>query len=255
MATLEEVQQYWSTYSLGLDTLSKDKYQIEAYQSIKEKHDKAYAHANKLLDFTSLAEKSVLELACGIGLDTIEFAKHSGHATALDISSTCIHLAKDYIQSQRLSVDFTLGNAEELCFSNDSFDIVVARGILMYTPHPEKVIRELWRVLKPQGKAYILLHNKLSWYALLAKLSGQNFYNEVLDPPVNRLHTVSEVRLMLNNFSHVYINLDRFPSEAMNRKGFLPSLYNHVFVPLMKAVPKAAMKPFGYYIIVEAMKA
>lgn len=256
MTTLKDkdVEAYWSKYTLGLESLAKEGYSIAAFQNIKNNHDKAYAYVNKLLDLPALKGKSVLELACGIGLDTIEFAKHGAQVTAIDISRTCIDIARKYLRRHNLRVNFLVGNAEELCFEDDTFDVVVARGILMYTPNPQKVTDEIFRVLKPKGKSFVLLHNKRSWYVLLAKISGQNLYNERQDPPINRLYQIKETKKSFEQFSSVRIFFDRFPSKAINRSGVIKLVFNGILVPLTKIIPKSIMRPFGYYIVVKATK-
>ena len=254
MTTLKDVEAYWSEYSLGLETLAKQGYSIAAFQNIKKNHDKAYAYANKLLDLPALKGKSVLELACGIGLDTIEFAKHGAQVTAIDISRTCIDIARKYLRHHNLRINFLVGNAEKLCLADATFDIVVARGILMYTLNPQKVIDEILRVLKPKGKAFVLLHNKYSWYVLLAKISGQNLYNTRRDPPINNLYLVREAVTLCKGFSALKVLQGRFPEKAHTRLGFSAASYNYLILPFLKMLPKRIMNPFGYYILVEATK-
>ena len=254
MVTVGEVERYWSQYALGLDVFVNKKNTNAAYKKIKEKHDTAYANANRFLHLPGLKGKSVLELACGLGLDTIEFASYGARLTTIDISPRCLNIARNEVSSRGLRSNFLLNNAEELCFSNESFDLVVARGIITYTPEPSQLIDEIHRVLKPRGKAYALVHNKWSWYFLFAKLFRQNLYNEKKDPPINRLYKVKEAKSLFEKFCSIRIQMDRLPTRALNRNGPLFSLYDHLFIPLVKLMPQALVKPFGYYILIEATK-
>jgi len=254
MITLEDIEKYWSKYALGLESLAKGDNFTGIYQQIKQNHDKAYTFANSLLDLPSLKGKSVLELACGIGLDTLELARHGANVTAIDVSRTCIDVAKEALNYQNLDVDFLVANAEELCFPDNSFDIIIARGILMYTVHPDKIIYEINRMLKLNGKAFLLLHNKYSWYVFLAKISMRNLYNDKRDPPINRLYSLRETKELFRGFSSIKLFLDRLPSKTANRNGVIAGIYNNIFVPSCKLIPKSIMKLAGFYIIAEVTK-
>jgi hypothetical protein len=59
---------------------------------------------------------------------------------------------------------------------------------------------------------------------------------------------------MFERFSKVEIETDRFPTKTIKRSGLLATLYNYGFVPLCHVVPKALIKPFGFHVIVKAVK-
>jgi SAM-dependent methyltransferase len=61
-------------------------------------------------------------------------------------------------------VEFTQGSSDDLPFENDSFDIVASNGIYNLSPDKEKVLSEVYRVLKPGGRTVfceIVLNDKL----------------------------------------------------------------------------------------------
>ncbi len=253
---LKEVEQYWSQYTNEIQTQFTDK-QLgtpEYFQEIKVHHDKAYALCNDLLDLPNLKSKDVLEIGCGIGLDALEYVKNGANVTAIDISPVCIDLAMRYFAYHHLPGRVEIANAEELPYSDNQFDVVVARQILMFTPDTERAVHEIYRVLKPGGKVLVLLHNRHSWYALFAKLTGTNMIAETKDPPVNKLHSQKEARKLFERFLELRIFFDRFPYKTNRRTGALSNLYNYVFVPLSTLLPKAIIRPFGWYMIISAFK-
>lgn len=250
----DQVYKYWDAHASRLNVDGKQWGSKEFFAHIKLEHDKMYAGANEILNLDSLKGQPLLELGCGIGLDTIEFARHGAEVTAIDLSPTCLDLAKRFLAHHHLDATLEMANAEELPYPPNRFDIVVARGILMYTVNDLRIVDEILRVLKPGGKANILLHNRLSWYVLLAKLSGTNLFNEFEDPPVDRLYSVAEAQTMFGRFSSSQIGFDRFPSTITNRRGLAARLYNTVLVPITALVPISFLRPFGYYIIIEATK-
>jgi 2-polyprenyl-3-methyl-5-hydroxy-6-metoxy-1,4-benzoquinol methylase len=256
MQTIKEVQQYWDEYSASIQArFTNERYgSREYFREIRKHHDKAYDLSNQIINLPSLNGKSVLDIGCGIGLDALLYAQYGAHVTAIDISPTCIEMAKRYFSYHDLQAIFEIQNAEVLSFAEDTFDVVVARQVLMYTPRPERVVKEILRVLRPGGKAVSILHNRYSWYALLGKLSGTNRVAEVRDPPVDKLHSIVQAREMFKAFSAVDTFLDRFPSKTDRRTGVLAKLYNIGFVPLVNMIPKKILRFFGYYIIIKAVK-
>jgi ubiquinone/menaquinone biosynthesis C-methylase UbiE len=251
--SITKVQRYWEIYASNLDVPHAPWGSKQFFDKIKSEHDKAYTNANRILDLSGLDGRSLLELGCGIGLDTVEFARHGAKVTAIDLSPICIELTKRILAYNNLTATLEVANAEELSYPPSSFDIVVARGILMFTPNDRLVVDQILRVLKPGGEANILLHNRLSWYVLLARLSKSNLVHQLIDPPINRLHSMWEAKRLFAKYSSVTVYTDRFPTKT-NRLGLFPGLFNSVFVPMAQCIPRAVMKPFGYYLIIKAFK-
>jgi ubiquinone/menaquinone biosynthesis C-methylase UbiE len=251
---LKQVERYWDAYATGLDVQGTPWGSREFFAAIKAEHDQAYGYANHILNLANLEGRSLLELACGIGLDTVEFARHGAAVTAIDLSPTCLDLATRQLAYHNLQVTLEIGNAESLRYPASSFDFVVARGVLMFTPNDLRTIDEIFRVLKPGGEASILLHNQFSWYVLLAKISGTNLVHEAKDPPINRLYSVRQARKLLGKFSTYQIFFDRFPAATTKRTGLFGHLYNQLFVPFARTIPAALIRPFGFYIIIKAIK-
>ena len=223
------------------------------FGAIKAGHEKAYSIANDLLDLTRLEGSKLLELGCGIGLDTVELSRSGAEVTAIDTSPMALSMAKTNLNHNGQQAQLQIGDAEHLEFADESFDFVVARGIMMFTPDDSRVASELSRVLKPGGEAQILLHKRVSWYTALARVSGANLVHEDGDPPINRLYSVSQAKAMLRGFSSVRISFGRLPYET-RREGAFATLFNRVLIPLTHLVPSPLMERLGYYMIVRAVK-
>lgn len=103
----------------------------------------------------------VLDIACGSGLVTFPVAKAvgpNGKVTATDISESMLEIARDLAEEQKLhNISFQQMNAEKLSFKNDQFNVVLCSLGLMYLPDPLQTIREMYRVLKPGGRAVALV--------------------------------------------------------------------------------------------------
>jgi ubiquinone/menaquinone biosynthesis C-methylase UbiE len=72
---------------------------------------------------------------------------------------------------------FVHHDAERLPFENDSFDVVYSNGVIHHTPNTTAVINEVWRVLRPGGRAIIMVYAENSWhywYQLVFRLGVGN---------------------------------------------------------------------------------
>ncbi len=93
----------------------------------------------------------VLDVACGTGNTAIPAAKRGANVTGVDIATNLLEQAKERAAAERLQVRFEEGDAEELPYADNTFDVVVTMFGAMFAPRPERVAAELVRVLKPGG--------------------------------------------------------------------------------------------------------
>ena len=94
-------------------------------------------------------EMSVLELACGTGLLSVQLAGNVKLLEATDYSEKMIEQAKQRGHSSRLH--FSVQDATALPYASGTFDAVVISNALHIMPKPEKALAEIGRVLKPDG--------------------------------------------------------------------------------------------------------
>jgi ubiquinone/menaquinone biosynthesis C-methylase UbiE len=101
----------------------------------------------------------LLDLGTGPGYLPIEIAKRSPeiHIVGIDLSAKLIHIARVNAKKAGFSsqLNFEIGNAAGLRFSNASFDMVISTGMLHSLKAPEKVLQEIHRLLKKDGRAWI----------------------------------------------------------------------------------------------------
>lgn len=257
MEKLNTVKEYLDKYPCGVQITDEEYGSPQFFDEIKKKFShsyNAYAHSDELLNFQAYRGKTVLEVGCGIGLDALEFARNGARVTAIDLSPKNIELAKKYFSYHNLDASIEVGNAEQMRFDDDTFDLVVAIGVLYYTPNTQKAVDEILRVLKSGGKAICMFFNKYSWYVLLARISNTNLDHEEEDPPIIKLYSIFDIKKMFSSFSSLNIVTNRFPTKTIKRSGRRAQLYNNVFTPLFDFIPKALIKPFGFHIIVDAIK-
>ena len=110
------------------------------------------------------AAVKIMDMGCNRGYDVFrmnrKFANNSLSFTGLDISPVDIEYAKDVAAQQKIgNCSFVVGNAEATEFEKESFDIVVCSELLEHVPQPEKVMKEIYRIVKKKGIAIISTPN------------------------------------------------------------------------------------------------
>jgi ubiquinone/menaquinone biosynthesis C-methylase UbiE len=99
---------------------------------------------------------SVLEVAPGPGYLAIALAQLGSYrVVGLDISDTFVRMATENAQAAGASVTFMQGNASAMPLDPDSFHLVFCRAAFKNFSEPVEAINEMYRVLKPGGKAII----------------------------------------------------------------------------------------------------
>lgn len=107
----------------------------------------------------------VLDLGCGPGISTFALASripHPGQLIGLDLSQEMVEIARDtHLQdwSHLKHLQFEQGDATNLRFRDKSFDLVFGHSFLYLVDDPIAVLREVKRVLKPQGQVVFMEPN------------------------------------------------------------------------------------------------
>ncbi len=149
-----------------------DKYASD-YRSIHTENVKSISGADsyyfaeykvkELCRYEMNARISILDLGCGDGATEFFIQKYlpSAHVVGIDVSDKSLKIAE---QRELKNVSFLHYNGGVIPFENNSFDVVFVAGVLHHV-HADKqiqLIREVFRVLKTQGRLYLFEHNPLN---------------------------------------------------------------------------------------------
>ncbi len=94
---------------------------------------------------------SGLDVGCGEGHNTRLVANRGARMTGIDISETFIRQAKEEENRGPLGIRYERASAVHLPFADSGFDFAVAFMSLMDIPEVEKVLAEIFRVVRPGG--------------------------------------------------------------------------------------------------------
>ena len=106
---------------------------------------------------------SVLDIGTGKGRHAFFFAKNGFKASAIDLSESSITYVKEQIKEKGLdNIDARVEDMAELSYENQSFDCVICFHTIYHTSYDGvvKALREINRVLKDKGEAFISFNTK-----------------------------------------------------------------------------------------------
>ena len=92
-----------------------------------------------------------LDAGCGEGANTRQLARLGARMSALDIAPTFVRYARAAEEAAPLGIDYAVGDAMQMPYSDASFDFATAFMSLMDMPDPGRALREIGRVLRPGG--------------------------------------------------------------------------------------------------------
>jgi ubiquinone/menaquinone biosynthesis C-methylase UbiE len=112
--------------------------------------------ADILLEYAvPAAGEHVLDLACGTGIVARKIAPQvgsQGRVAAADINPVMLEAGKAQPAPGGAQIEWHLGNAVQLDFPDQSFDLVVCQQGMQFVQDRSAATREIWRVLKPGGR-------------------------------------------------------------------------------------------------------
>ena len=157
-----------------------------------------------IIDFLikEIPRGEMLELGCGTGHWSDYFSKKGFNVTGIDISDTMLNVAKN----KKINVKFKIADSQNIPFNDESFQIISSITMLEFVDNQDKVIKEIYRVLKKGGWLILGCLNKNS-------IIGKNKENDETFKNANFL-TISNIKSKLEKFeilllkSGVYLKSD-----------------------------------------------
>jgi SAM-dependent methyltransferase len=159
----ERVRQFWQEHPCGTKFADAPPGSRRFYELVEAHRYEKEWHIPTAAGFAEANNLKVLEIGCGLGTDGAQFAKAGADYTGVDLTDAAIELAQKRFELFQLPGTFRVADAERLDFPDDSFDLVYSHGVLHHTPDTAGAIREVHRVLKPGGRAVVMLYHRNSY--------------------------------------------------------------------------------------------
>ena len=194
------------------------------------------------IDLNALKGLDVLEIGCGAGAHSSLMKKAGARIVSMDLTPSRVVATQAKLALLKEGEGMAVGgNAERLPFRDEAFDLVYSFGVLHHTTDTEAAIKEVHRVLRPRGRAVVMLYAKRSFYyyvnLLLLKgllmgglLRGRDWIGPVTEGkpkfgtvpnPHTRCYTRGELREMFAAFSRVDIRQNAFAFGQVPKLGAL----------------------------------
>jgi len=250
------VQEFWNASPCGTAGVSRTEDAREFFEEIEKRRYELEPFIFEYAEFARWKGKRILEVGCGTGTDLLQFLRAGADARGIDMSSRSVALAR-----KRLSLSgfndgrVLLGDAENLPFPSNSFDLVYSWGVLHHTPDTAKAIAEVHRVMRPGGEIRIMLYHKwsllsLQFYIRFGLLRARPFrsLDDIMathqESPGTKVYTLVQLKDLFARFQNLNIQPILTPYDLQfGRRRFLPTW-------IQRFIPNA----LGYFLVVRGQK-
>jgi ubiquinone/menaquinone biosynthesis C-methylase UbiE len=244
---IDAVRDYWDGHVHDWKVARSPAGTREFFEEIEAYRYEKLHYLPRLVNFGGWAGKRLLDVGCGVGNDLSRFAKGGAKCTGIDLAPHSIELALANFGQRGLQAEFFVMDGEQLVFPDDTFDAVFCHTVLHFTPDPDRMVREIHRVLRPGGTAILMTVNSRSWLNRIQRLISLEI--DHLDAPVFRQFTIAEFRALLAPFANVEIVPERFPVATKVHSGMKALLFNGLFVGTFNALPRAMTRGTGHHLM------
>jgi len=164
-----ETIKQWNYNPCGKINLD-EKYTKKYFDHLEKARYKEYAPwIENAVGFQNYRYEKILEIGFGQGTDLLNFAKKGAIVTGVDLTPTHFEITRKRFKLYNKKAELKLRDADNLsCFQSNTFDLVYSMGVIHHNKSPEKIIAEIYRVLKPGGKVIIIVYNKNSIFSYLS---------------------------------------------------------------------------------------
>jgi len=168
--SIQDVESYWNRRPCNIRHSPRPVGTKEYFDEVEARKYFVEPHIPRFAQFEQWRDKRVLEIGCGIGTDTVNFARHGAFVTAVDLSEQSLEIARRRVKVHGLSdrVQFHWGSAEDLTafVPIEPYHLVYSFGVIHHTPHPERVLEQTRHYLDPGGTIKLMVYHRHSWKVL-----------------------------------------------------------------------------------------
>ncbi|MCK4788760.1 MAG: class I SAM-dependent methyltransferase, partial [Desulfobacteraceae bacterium] len=167
---IEAVKAFWDRHPCNIRHSPKPPVTKEYFDEIETRKYFVEPHIPGFAQFERWKDKKVLEIGCGIGTDTINFARNGAYVTALELSEKSLDIARKRAEVYGLQdrIRFYQGDSEELekYVPIEGYDLVYSFGVIHHTPHPERIIEQMRLYVHPGSELNIMVYHRYAWKVL-----------------------------------------------------------------------------------------
>jgi ubiquinone/menaquinone biosynthesis C-methylase UbiE len=219
----------------------------------------------ELIPFQEMSGKRVLEVGFGAGFDAFTFLSNGASYFGVDITPENVDRAIRHLSRFGFAPNVQPGDAENLSFASQSFDVVYSNGVLHHVPDIDKAFREVARVLRRGGEFFVILYHKNSMLyrvnlplsALIRHRSVREQlrhieYNEAGELPIVNVYSRAELRKLLlsTGFKPGRISVRKLVHEDLVNFPLISKMYPLIPRRLLDRLGEFV----GWYVIAQATR-
>jgi ubiquinone/menaquinone biosynthesis C-methylase UbiE len=266
-----DVENFWNAASCGELAYAQG---ADFRTQMKSQADARYVLEPYIRDFARFQDghdKDVLEIGVGMGSDHQLWAEQKpARLCGVDLTERAIEFTANRLAlCNGLSSELQKADAENLPFSDASFDIVYSWGVLHHTPDTQKAFAEAARVLRPGGVARIMIYHTWSLTGFMLWLrygpvrlkchSMAQIYSEYLESPGTKAYTVKEANKLVRRagFRDGTVRVQLGPGDLL--EGGVGQRHQGRLLQIAKAIwPRPLFRTLtpslGLYLLIEARR-
>lgn len=170
----EANRNFWERNPMQYDwknDIVPDKFSLDYYREIDNRFlgqaaeylprsDKPFGY---LIPYDRLAMMDCLEIGVGCGTHAALLASSSKSFTGIDLTDHAIECTRRRFECFGLEGSIKCMDAERMEFEDSSFDFIWSWGVIHHSSNTKNVLAEMWRVLRPGGRAVVMVYSRNYW--------------------------------------------------------------------------------------------
>lgn len=159
----KDIENFWNKNPVGSNFIEYREGK-EFYLTYDEFRYRTESHILGELDKIDVKNKRVLEIGLGQGADSMQIINRGAIYHGIDLTEESIKRLKERFQLFNSPYKEVIkANAQSIPYSDNYFDVVYSHGVIHHSPEIRSIVEEIYRVLKPDGRAVIMLYHKNSF--------------------------------------------------------------------------------------------
>lgn len=125
--------------------------------------------------------KNIIDIGCGSGRNIVYFLKNGFHVYGIDQDAAAIEAVKamsGQLSPANHTENFLVSTVEEMPFPDSFFDLAICSAVLHFAKDPahfDKMLRSIWRVLKPGGFLFARLASDIGIETLVKDIGNGRY--------------------------------------------------------------------------------
>jgi SAM-dependent methyltransferase len=169
--SIDLVREYWNRRPCNLRHSPAPVGTREYFDQVEARKYLVEPHIPRFAQYPRWAGKRVLEIGCGIGTDTMNFARAGAQVTAVDLSARSLELARQraVVFGLEKQITFVEADAERLSqfVAPAAYDLVYSFGVIHHTPHPQRALEQIRaHFTGPHTTLKLMVYYRWAWKVL-----------------------------------------------------------------------------------------